>query len=88
VKNDLHLHLLEQFVTLARTRNFTRAAAELNVSQSALSRAIQKLEEQLGQPLFERKPREVLLTDLGEFFFRILLVQTQIVHPEDADLVA
>jgi predicted transcriptional regulator len=58
--------LLEQFVALARTKNFTRAAEELNLSQSALSRAIQKLEEQLGQPLFERKPREVVLTDLGE----------------------
>ena len=66
VRNDLNLHLLEQFVALARTKNFTRAAEELNLSQSALSRAIQKLEDQLGQPLFERKPREVVLTDLGE----------------------
>ncbi len=56
---------LEQFVVLARTKNFTRAAEELHLSQPALSRAIQKLEEQLGQPLFERKPREVALTDLG-----------------------
>lgn len=66
LKNDLNLHLLEQFVVLARTKNFTRAAEELNLSQSALSRAIQKLEDQFGQPLFERKPREVLLTDLGD----------------------
>ncbi len=66
MRSDLNLHLLEQFVALARTRNFTRAAEELNLSQSALSRAIQKLEEQLGQPLFERKPREVVLTDHGE----------------------
>lgn len=66
MRNELNLHLLEQFVALARTRNFTRAAEELNLSQPALSRAIQKLEEQLGQPLFERKPREVMLTDLGE----------------------
>lgn len=57
---------LEQFVAVARERNFTRAADELNLSQSALSRSIQKLEEQLGRPLFERKPREVVLTDLGE----------------------
>lgn len=64
--NDLSLPSLEQFVVLARTRNFTRAADELHLSQPALSRAIQKLEEQLGQPLFERKPREVILTDLGE----------------------
>jgi LysR family hydrogen peroxide-inducible transcriptional activator len=66
MRNELNLHLLEQFVALARTKNFTRAAEELNLSQSALSRAIQKLEEQLGQPLFERKPREVVLTDHGE----------------------
>ena len=66
MKNSFQTQSLEHFVTLARTKNFTRAAEELNLSQSALSRAIQKLEEQLGQPLFERKPREVILTDLGE----------------------
>lgn len=66
MRNDLDFQSLEQFTALARTKNFTRAAAELNLSQSALSRAIQKLEDQLGQPLFERKPREVVLTDLGE----------------------
>jgi LysR family hydrogen peroxide-inducible transcriptional activator len=66
MRNDLSLHALEQFVALARTKNFTRAAEDLHLSQPALSRAIQKLEDQLGQPLFERKPREVLLTDLGE----------------------
>ncbi len=66
MRNDLDFHSLAQFVALARTKNFTRAAAELNLSQSALSRAIQKLEDQFGQPLFERKPREVVLTDLGE----------------------
>lgn len=66
VRPDLDFHSLEQFVALARTKNFTRAAAELHLSQSALSRSIQKLEDQLGQPLFDRKPREVVLTDLGE----------------------
>lgn len=66
MRNELDFQLLEQFVVLARAKNFTRAAAELNLSQPALSRAIQKLEDQLGQPLFERKPREVVLTDLGE----------------------
>lgn len=66
MKNYFQIQSLEHFVALARTRNFTRAASELNLSQSALSRAIQKLEDQLGMPLFERKPREVILTDLGE----------------------
>jgi len=66
VRNDIEFQQLEQFVAVARAKNFTRAAEELNLSQPALSRAIQKLEDQLGQPLFERKPREVVLTDLGE----------------------
>ena len=70
MRNDLKLEALEQFVAVARTRNFTRAAEELHLSQSALSRSIQKLEEQLGQPVFERKPREVLLTDLGTLLLK------------------
>ena len=66
MKSVLELVQLEQFVTLARTGNFTRAAKKLSLSQSALSRSIQRFEDRIGQPLFERKPREVLLTDLGE----------------------
>ncbi|MDF1825524.1 MAG: LysR family transcriptional regulator [Verrucomicrobiales bacterium] len=68
MRYDIEFHHLEQFVAVARTGNFTRAAAELNLSQSSLSRAVQKLEDQIGQPLFERKPREVVLTDHGELF--------------------
>jgi LysR family transcriptional regulator, hydrogen peroxide-inducible genes activator len=66
MRNELNMQLLEQFVVLARTKNFTRAAEELHLSQSSLSRAIQKLEDQFGQPLFERRPRELVLTDAGE----------------------
>lgn len=84
MRNELNLHLLEQFVALARTKNFTRAAEELNLSQSALSRAIQKLEEQLGQPLFERKPREVMLTDHGE----LLLERSQHILKLTEDMFA
>lgn len=66
MRTEIEFQQLEQFVAVARARNFTRAASELNISQSALSRSIQKLEVQVGRPLFERKPREVVLTDLGE----------------------
>lgn len=66
MRSDINLQALEQFVVLARTQNFTRAAEELHLSQPALSRSIRKLEEQLGKPLFERRPREVVLTGLGE----------------------
>lgn len=70
MRNEIEFQQLEQFVAVERAGNFTRAAEELNLSQSALSRAIQKLENQLGEPLFERKPREVVLTDLGELLLQ------------------
>jgi len=66
MRNDLNIQLLEQFVVLARTKNFTRAAEELHLSQSSLSRSMQRLEEQFGVAVLERKPREVVLTDAGE----------------------
>jgi LysR family transcriptional regulator, hydrogen peroxide-inducible genes activator len=66
MRHFLDFQALEQFITLARTKNFTRAAEELHLSQPALSRAIQRLEEQVGQPLFDRRPREVVLTKPGE----------------------
>ena len=59
---------LSHFQCIAELRNFTHAAERLGLSQSALSRSIQRLEEELGQPLFERKPRAVDLTDAGEIF--------------------
>ena len=66
------LRAVKAFVAAAKYESFTRAAEELNLSQSALSRAIQKLEEQLGQPLFERKPREVVLTEVRQALRRYL----------------
>jgi LysR family hydrogen peroxide-inducible transcriptional activator len=65
---EIELYQLKYFLAVARAGNFTRAAEQLNVSQPTLSRSIQKLETRIGQPLFERKPREVTLTDLGELF--------------------
>lgn len=66
MKAELEFQQLTYFLAVARTKNFTRAAEEVGISQSALSRSILKLEDQFGQPLFERKPRSVTLTDLGE----------------------
>lgn len=56
---------LRYFLQVAERGNFTRAAEDLMVSQPALSRSIQKLEEELGQPVFERKTRSVSLTEAG-----------------------
>ncbi len=68
MRPDIDLQQVEQFITVARHGNLTKAAETLNLSQPALSRAIQKLEDQLGKPLFERKPRGVVLTEFGMLF--------------------
>ncbi|TNJ62970.1 LysR family transcriptional regulator [Paenibacillus hemerocallicola] len=60
---------LEYFHTVARVEHFTRAAELLSVSQSALSRSISKLEEELGVKLFERKGRGVVLNRYGKEFY-------------------
>ncbi|MFK7737380.1 MAG: LysR family transcriptional regulator [Pirellulaceae bacterium] len=56
---------LRYFLQVAQSKSFTRAAEELGISQPALSRAVQKLEEELGVPVLVRKTRVVELTDAG-----------------------
>ncbi|MHB1303515.1 MAG: LysR family transcriptional regulator [Acidiphilium sp.] len=58
------------FIAVARERNFTRAAAKLGVSQSALSHTIRKLEERLGLRLLTRTTRSVAPTEAGERLLR------------------
>ena len=57
---------LTAFLAVARARSFTRAAARLGVSQSALSQTIAGLEERLGVRLLSRTTRNVAMTDAGE----------------------
>lgn len=56
---------LRQFLRVAKHGNITHASEELGVSQPALSRSIQRLEEEFGQPLLERQTRCIALTDAG-----------------------
>lgn len=64
------LHLIRGFWVAARHLSFTRAAEELFVTQSAISREVKKLEEQLGQALFQRVNRALNLTRAGEELFQ------------------
>lgn len=59
---------LQVFLTVAREKSFTRAAAELGVSQPAVSQNIAELERVVGSKLFERLRGEVVLTGEGEVF--------------------
>ena len=60
------LDLLRGFEAAARHLSFTKAAEELFLTQSAISRQVQGLEEALGVPLFQRRHRALLLTDEGQ----------------------
>jgi len=64
------LDLLRGFEAAARHLSFTRAAAELFLTQSAVSRQIQALEEFVGVPLFERRHKALALTEAGESYQR------------------
>src|SRR5262249_17554782 len=61
-------HLLESFRIAGRLQHVPRAAEELGTSQPALSRALARLQDDLGIPLFERVGRSLRLTRYGELF--------------------
>src|SRR5437763_16032559 len=64
----MEIHQLRYFVAVADEGNFSRAAAKVRVAQPSLSQQIQKLEDDIGQPLFDRLPRSVVLTEAGVCF--------------------
>jgi LysR family hydrogen peroxide-inducible transcriptional activator len=73
----MELNEIRYFLALSQTLNFTKAAEQCHVSQPALTRAIRKIEEQLGGLLFSRERNKTHLTELG-----------RLVHPHLAEAVA
>lgn len=68
----MEMQQVRYFLALARTLNFTRAAEQSNVSQPALTRAIQQLEGELGGPLFHRERQNTHLSELGRMMLPYL----------------
>src|SRR5688572_5620850 len=64
----MEIHQLRYFVAVAEEKSFSRAAEKVRVAQPSLSQQIQKLEAELGQPLFDRLARRVILTEAGHGF--------------------
>jgi LysR family hydrogen peroxide-inducible transcriptional activator len=64
----MEIHQLRYFVAVADEGSFSRAAAKVRVAQPSLSQQIRKLEAEIGQPLFDRLPRSVVLTEAGRCF--------------------
>ena len=80
---NLNYNHLRYFWAVAHEGHLSRAAARLNISQSALSVQIRKLEDRLGQPLFERRNRQLTLTEAG----RIALDHANAIFATGDDLV-
>jgi LysR family hydrogen peroxide-inducible transcriptional activator len=72
----MEMHQIRYFLALSETLNFTRSAEMCNVTQPALSRAIQALEEELGGQLFRRERNQTHMTDLG----RLLRPQLEAIY--------
>src|SRR5687767_9532766 len=68
------------FEAAARNLSFTKAAAELHLTQSAVSRQIQQLENHLKIKLFERRARALLLTESGQLLYRSAQEALQKLH--------
>ncbi len=62
----MEIHQLEYFVAIVETGGFSRAAERCDVAQPSLSQQIKKLENEIGEPLFDRLGRKVVLTDVGK----------------------
>jgi DNA-binding transcriptional LysR family regulator len=81
-----NLNDLAAFVVVARERSFTRAAAQLGLSQSALSHTMRGLEERLGLRLLTRTTRSVTPTDAGERLLATWGPRLEAIDAELADL--
>jgi LysR family transcriptional activator of nhaA len=81
--SDLNYHHLRYFRAVAHDGNLTRTAERLNLSQSALSIQIKQLEERLGHALFERRGRQLYLTEAG----RIALDRADTIFAAGEELV-
>jgi LysR family transcriptional activator of nhaA len=79
----LNYNHLRYFWAVAHNGNLTRTAEQLHVSQSALSLQIKKLEDQLGHALFDRRGKQLVLTEAG----RVTLDHADVIFASGAELV-
>lgn len=68
IRRNLNLNWLRSFEAAARLLSFTQASQELGLTQAAVSQHIKALEAQIGESLFVRRPKSLLLTDAGKAY--------------------
>ena len=62
----IETYLLEQFITIARCGTLSAAAEEIHLSQPTLTRSMQKLEREIGVPLFEHSRNKTSINEYGK----------------------
>ncbi|MDQ0322816.1 DNA-binding transcriptional LysR family regulator [Pararhizobium capsulatum DSM 1112] len=82
------LNSIRTFEAVARHNSFTRAAEELNVTQSAASRLVRSLEEYLQVALFTRQSRRIELTDQGRFYNELLRDALDLIEAGTVELIS
>jgi DNA-binding transcriptional LysR family regulator len=82
------LNAIRTFEAVARHNSFTRAAEELNVTQSAASRLVRSLEEYLQVPLFARHSRRIELTDQGRFYNELVRDSLDLIEAGTVELIS
>jgi LysR family glycine cleavage system transcriptional activator len=82
------LAALRTFEAAARHLNFTRAATELNLTQSAVSRQIRHMEDYLGVLLFQRVKKTLILTDAGRIYARDIRAGMETMQAATVNLLA
>jgi len=80
------LNSLVAFEASARHLSFTKAGAELNVTQGAISRQVQNLEDYIGYSLFVRKNRTISLTTMGSTYHRSISLNLQNIAESTAEI--
>jgi DNA-binding transcriptional LysR family regulator len=78
---------LRCFIAVANTMSFSRAAATLSISQSAVSKQITALEQQLGQPLFYRHANGITLSEAGKRYLPKVVEATQLLQHSTANIL-
>jgi len=82
----VELRQLRHVIALAEHRKYARASGALHITQPALTRSIQGIEAQLGAPLFDRGPREVTPTAIGELVLRHARAIAHAAHDLERDV--
>jgi DNA-binding transcriptional LysR family regulator len=69
---NINFEYYKVFYIIAKNRNITKAANELNITQPSISRMLKTMEEQMNTKLFIRKTKGVILTQEGQELYRLI----------------